>query len=290
MTETTPRAIAHYSEILADEIDGQPVNAHTINEWGEWVRTNPDTDTPARLIQWARARAYDYQRDLKVSDTRATRFERMRNALDSTLYRDRVHLARVLGELYGDQPKHGYEHAVWDMWLRVAYASGILYGYASETHRLAEYLVNTFGDRSRELWREVSERARNSEGSYPEPVSVEEAVSTAVARYGLTTDSHPADPRLSDGWRKIWATAKEADLCEIFDTLALALGVPEQSFTKSGVITVSFYATANVYVDGVDPDDVGDAVSLDDLMENIDRYTIDIQDYDTSELEIDSDD
>ena len=200
--------------------------------------------------------------------------------------RDRLALMQALSEIHSDSPKVSLESPQWQAWCRVIVTVGVATGYASDVHSLMRELDEVMPFDANELWRDVSAGMRDSEGSFPESVSSEIAISRAWSRYASDLPLHPSDPRLSDGWEAIWRSAKRADLCNVWDDMAQRLGVPEVVISRSGYVTVSGSFSVNVYVDGVT--DTGDIdIDWSEVIDQMTRDDVYIDDIETSELELD---
>lgn len=198
---------------------------------------------------------------------------------------DREELRDALESLHGDQPKLALENSQWETWCRFIVHVGIRTGHASDVHNLTSYLDNVVPFSAEAIFRDISHDLRQEDGTYPSPVPAEEAIVQAKRRYGAEL-YHPADPRLSEGWELIWRTAKQADLCSIWDDMADTLGVPQVTVTKSGYVTVTGTFSVSVYVEGVTDEGELD-IDTGDVIDQLDRYTLEIDDVDTSELELD---
>ena len=292
--EITPRPIGHASEILFDEIDRQPVNAHTINEWAQWLRTEATREQVADVLVYFRRLHANTTESLNQHKKGAERWRTTAESIRETLADDREHLARVWRILEEYRSHNGLETIPappeddrWTQWLGVAYGVGILTGHASEAHRLAEELRHEF-PQAVEVWDRISAYWRTPDATYPQPVDVGDAVRTALMQSPNRPTGHALDPALAEGWRQIWLTAKRHDMCEVFDTLATALGVPRYEFTKSGYVDVSFYGRVSVPVEGVRPgDDIEEYIDLDDIVANLTSYEITVDGIDTSDLGLD---
>lgn len=245
-----------------------------------------DREELERLINYARglvSRSTERVESARITGERNRRVATARGDLRDY---DRRALTRALESLHGDEPKLTTEAQQWETWARLIIHVGCLTGHASDTHTLMRELDGSLPFDTDVLFRDVSSGLREDGGTFPEPVSGEEAIVSAWHRYGADLPIHPSDPRLSDGWELIWRTAKRADLCAVWDELALTLGVPNVDVTRSGYVRVTGTFAVSVYVEGItDTDDID--IDLQDVLENLDRYSVDVEDYDTSDLEWD---
>lgn len=158
-----------------------------------------------------------------------------------------------------------------EAWFSVAIRAGILGGYSNESHRLANYVSDM--PRARDIWQETAESLRDEYNSFPEPVSIEEALAEALKQVERSTGEqlgHPADPRLNDFWTKMHDLANEADFCDVWNAYTLALGVtverPEPE-KVSGTMQVQVCITVPWYVEDVDAEDF-------DAWDHVDSYDI----------------
>ena len=246
-----------------------------------------DRDALESLLTEARY-AMERQRDRNEHMERySRRWERVATYREQLRNRERTALVDALQKLHSDQTPVPLDSEQWQWWLRVAVHAGILAGYPSDVHSLMMHLEDDFGnDTALAIWNSVSASMRTEDGSFPDTVSAEESIVRAWQHYAEHLEHHPSDPRLADGWETIWRTAKRASLCDIFDNLAEVLGVPRFEVTKSGYVTVSGSFSVSVPVSGVLSDDDID-IDIDEIIENLGRYEIDVHDIDTSELEVD---
>lgn len=217
--------------------------------------------------------------DMENARKRAVYYSAQADGMQTLMERDRQAIQSILESAYGTDTKFDTDWSGWESYLRIAYYSGILSGNAHEAHSLAMHLDGEFR-KAEEIWREVSAESRTSEGTYPDPVSMEEAIGKAWKRYGHASLAHPADPRLSEGWERLWRIAKGAGLCEVFDTMAETLGVPKPSVTRSGYIRVRFSGTVDIPVEEWEGTDIDEFLDLDTVAEHIDRYDIDVEGWD----------
>lgn len=229
--------------------------------------------------RYASQRLRDRMEHTEKVERRTSQVARARETLRD---HDRRELVKALGQLHEGATPLPLEHAEWMVWLRVIITAGVWAGYPSDVHNLCRELGESFGDTALEVWHTRSAELRNEDGSFPDPVSTEEAIAKAWQGYWGQLQHHPSDPRLAEGWATIWRLAKRSGLCDVWDVMAEQLGVPTTELTQSGEVTVSGTFSATIYVEGVtdyDPD-----ISLDDVLANLDRYSIEIDEIDTDNL------
>jgi len=231
------------------------------------------------IVMRARERVEQYEK-------RATHQNQRANEIGSLRDRDRLALVSALQEIHADSPKVSMEAPQWEAWCRLIVTVGVATGYASDVHTLMREIDHLFTFDAEDIFREVSSGMRDSEGSFPEPVTAESAIARAWSRYASDLPLHPSDPRLSDGWQAIWISAKRGDLCNVWDDMARALGVPETVVTRSGYVTVQGTFSVAVPVSGIATDEDID-IDWSEVIDAMNRDDVYIDDYDTSELEID---
>ena len=238
---------------------------------------------------WFFRRVYlNEQEHTKQAGVRSQHLEERMQGMRIIAERDKTALRKALEEIYGDMPKVMMEWDGWKTYLAMAFHIGIMTGYAGETHRLVIALkYENEIEGIEDLWDTISRDLRTPDGTYPNPVPAERATGEAWRIYGyrLSVQVHPADPRLDEGWRKLWMLAKSEGLCEVFDTLADSLGVHKPEITRSGTVTVRFSGYVDVDVSEWDGDDIWEVVDDDDVRQAI-RYDghLEMDDIDTSEL------
>jgi hypothetical protein len=246
-----------------------------------------DTERLADLLHSARSAMARATERIENGLTRANRAESVARARDELREYDRAELVKSLGTLHDGEATLSLESGEWLVWLRLIITAGVLSGYANDVHNLCVALGDDLGlgADARQVWHDVSASLRSEDGSYPEPVSSEQAIAQALRQYRRELSHHVSDPRLADGWSAVWRVAKSADLCDVWDTMAEQLGVPRVEITKSGYVNVSGTFSVSVYVEGVSDDDID--ISLSDVMEAMDRHDLSIDEWDTSDLEMD---
>lgn len=252
---------------------------------GALERLSNDREQLEELLTEARYSMQRARDRIDHYDRMVTRHAQVGRAQNDLREYDRLELVKSLESLHSDSPKLSLEHGEWLIWLRLIVCAGIWAGYASDVHSLVSSLRHELGDAPNEVWHSISAELRNDEGNYPEPVSTEQAVAMAWRRYWGQLEHHPSDPRLSDGWEKIWRTAKTSGLCDVWDSMAETLGVPRAEITQSGYVTVSGTFSASVYVEGVIDGDYD--IDLDEVIGNLGRYDVEIEEYDDSDLTFD---
>ncbi len=244
-----------------------------------------DTERLSDLLMNARRSMARATERIAHNETRATRAERVAQARDELRDYDRRALGDSLQTLHEDGTPLPLDSPEWVIWLRLIITAGVLAGQDSDVHNLCIALGADLSVDAREVWRETSASLRGEDGTYPEPVPSEQAIAQALRKYRHSLGHHVSDPRLSDGWARVWRVAKGAGLCDVWDTMAEQLGVPPVAITKSGYVTVTGSFSVEVYVDGVTDDDVD--ISHSDVIEAMDRHDISIDEWDTSALEMD---
>ena len=250
-----------------------------------YLTSNPESLSEL-LVSARNAMARATER-IESNNTRARRAESVARAREDMRDYDRRVLVESLQRLHGDEPALTLESGEWLVWLRLIISAGVWAGYANDVHNLCIALGDDLGmsTDARQVWHDVSASLRQEDGTYPEPVASEEAIAMAWRKYYGQLNHHPSDPRLADGWSAVWRIAKQADLCDVWDTMAEQLGVPRVEITKSGYVNVSGTFSVSVYVEGVTDDDID--ISMTDILEAMDRHDISVDDYDTSDLEWD---
>lgn len=205
--------------------------------------------------------------------------------------RDQATVERLLKEMGEHQTPFDLDNAeVWAPWWEAIVTAGIYAGHASEVHRLCVE-ASEFGSIALDAWERISRDLRNDSGHYPDQLSQVEAVEKAHRRYTHTavTPIHPADTRLSDGWRAIWLTAKKSDFCNVWDDMAEQMGIPQPELpTRSGTVTVSGSFSVAVPVSGVAfGESAGDFIDHNDIIRAMEYYDIEIHDIEDEDLEVD---
>lgn len=209
------------------------------------------------------------------SDRRAQTAYRTVSAQRKQTNRDRNYLHQLVADLPeadpidfdGDEALH---------WYGVIARAGILAGYATDVQRLLDDIAVNHGyANAQTAWKTADETLTN-DGEYPVPVSIEEAVAEAQAHaFGR---GHPMRPEMHKFWAMVWTVAKsDTSLCEVFDEMALALGLSENLrplirswFMVSG--TFSARLEGEHYA-GETPD-----FDIDEVYREIDRYSLEIED------------
>lgn len=264
-------------ELFADDLSHD-----RLNEWLDQLTADRETLSTA-LTDWRRA----FARAQAERESLTTRRDRALGQVSSVRVmrdRDRYALESALRQIHGDAGQITDETVKRD-WLKVAIHAGILNGYASEAHALAR--ESGWDDDDETVWREVSDALRREDGTYPEPVSADEATGTAYGHYryrSTVANHHPADPRLGDMWRHLYRVAKTSSMCGVFDDLAQSLGVPAgYEPTYSGTVDIRFSGYVTVSVENVDPDDALDMVDESDIIQALrdGNGSLDIDEYDT---------
>ncbi len=93
-------------------------------------------------------------------------------------------------------------------------------------------------------------------------------------------DIHPEDPRVRHIWRRASRIASANGFCQEYDKIASGLGLPELEFDYSGDVSVRVSAYVSIPVSGqatredIANNDIADQITTDDIIENLDRYTI----------------
>jgi len=295
MTDTTN---GYLGADNAQAADREPVDPSMFTDLDATIDTDAlaralATETPERvatyLSQWRgylnhyaeTAKRLDRQRDYAVMEQRS---------LESLRQRDQRELEHALESIHNGTTPFALDMVtVWQPWLEAIVVAGIRAGYASEVHRLMNDL-SAFGSLPRDVWETTSASLRQADGAYPETVSPARAVVLAEHHYrlGAAPRIHPADPRLAEGWREIWHTAKRGGLCDVWDTMAELMGIPKVApLTREGYVQVSGSFTVSVRVSGVEDGDQVD-IGFNDIVDAIAEdpaYALDIDEIDDSELE-----
>ena len=238
-----------------------------------------------QLLTDARYQVQHLRDRLEHAGRAEVRWMTIAGARDNLRDMDRKELVRALSQLHDGSTPLAWEAPEWTAWLKVIATAGIRAGHPSDTHQLFTNLRDIFGNTADEVWHERSAALRQTDGSYPDPVPHEQAVASAWHAFYGELHHHPSDPRLAEGWAQIWRKAKASGLCDVWDTMAEMIGIPQTVLTQSGEVTVSGTFSTTIYVDGVtdyDPD-----ISLDEVIENLSRYDIEIDTIDTDELTYD---
>lgn len=273
--------------LFQDEFGGHDDIQRMAETWSGDVET-------LKEALWYFRRSYQNIRDdhksygLQLAHMRA-RFDGFRTITD----RDKTALREALEQIYGDVAKLDSDWYGWETYLHMAFYIGVMTGHAGEMHRLAWALKADGGFENAEtVWDTVSRGLRGEDGRYPDPIPGEQAAGMAWReyRYGFSgsTVIHPSDPRLDDGWEKLFRLAKNEGLCEVFDTLAESFGVHKPELTRSGTVTVRFSGYVDLPVEGWDGDDIYEVIDTDDVAAAI-RYDghLEIDDVDISDTDWD---
>lgn len=176
---------------------------------------------------------------------------------------DLAKLHEMTADQVNDFPQIGKDSEEAKRWYGFIARAGILAGNADDVARLLRAIDSDGHPVAWEAFEETREALTTNE-SYPEPVAIEQAVANAKV-WGL---SHPLTPHLHEFWKWVWEQAKSTvGLCEVFDQMALALGLPEQwqptregGFMAYGSYAVPIWRTGVPY--GEDPE-----ISLDEIIE-----------------------
>jgi len=258
-----PQELPNAWELLAEEIDNQKVE-DIAKAWA----TNPQHLKES--LWYLRRQHANAQSDIRERLTQVAHLRGRFDGIQVMRDRDQKAVRMLLEQKNSGEQQIGFYHPIWLEFFKVGFQVGILAGYAGETHRLA-IALNEHEDTGNisELWDTVSREARTPEGTYPNPVSIEEAAGRVWRYAGNNVDIHPADPRLDNGWMELWKMAKSEDLCEVFDTIALVIGIEKPQVTKSGTVEVRFSGTVDVPVEGWDGDDIWEVISEYDIRDAI---------------------
>ena len=183
--------------------------------------------------------------------------------------RDREYLRRLVHDLPAGDPID-LEGAEALYWYGVIARAGILAGYAGEAERLLLAISRDGYAPARDAWETANETLR-VDGTYPAPVSIEEAVQGAVTHYG----NHPLEPQFHEFWQYVWKGARtDAGLCGVFDEMAGVLGLPtEWTPTREGYWLFQGTFCVRVYAEDVPVDehpefdrwDILQAMTADDI-------------------------
>ena len=174
------------------------------------------------------------------------------SAMRRTRERDRNYLQTLVRDLpAGDPIDLDGTDALY--WYEVIARAGILAGYAGDAERLLRTIQHDGYSNAVQAWETASETLR-VDGTYPTPVSIEEAVAQALTHYG----QHPLQPELHEFWQYVWRVAKTgAGLCSVFDEMASVLGLPtEWTPTRDGYWLFQGTFSVRVYADDVPMEEV----------------------------------
>lgn len=280
-TENTNEVIegveAPVEEPKPHELFEETFESGTLSRFREWFNTAEAAQVEAALIWWRRAHMNTVD-DKQRYAAAVKRSDADRHATQVLAQRDRNAIQEALQKLHGDDEPFGLDWHGWPEYLRMAFTAGILSGHAQEAHALALNLAESF-EQSEEIYDQLARYWRNGDGRFPDPVTLEQAVAQAWRQHYNRSDlGHPADPRLSDGWEIIWRRAKDAQLCDVFDNLAEALGVPRPNVTRSGYVRVAFSGYVDINVDEWSGTDITELIDSYTVADEIGAHDIDITD------------
>lgn len=195
--------------------------------------------------------------------------------VEELLQREREFLTPLIEQAHAGEEKFSMESPQVECYLEIAYRAGIFAGQHAEAHRLAVE-IDDYRTGQREKFDEIARALRTPEGSFPDPISIPEAVAKAIR--AVRPSVHSLDPRLSEFWEKLHELAKRnAGFCEVYDRMCEALGTPEVPYqTKSGTITVRATIDVEVPISGAPVDEHGSAeydIDSSDVLGALDLYS-----------------
>lgn len=131
---------------------------------------------------------------------------------------------------YEQEPKlTATDETLKPFWTRTRRMASLM-GYREDFERLA-----------RELELELDEYNPPSSDSEVSTNEEAEALRERATRDGVNSmPYHPSDPRLSLVWEQAWQSAKDADLCTVFEAMAerLCIPTPEMSWSHDLTLTI----------------------------------------------------
>lgn len=245
-------------------------NVDTFQAVAEWMRTQ-DVETVRQALIDYRVK---YRGAVDMREYHMERGQKMVSqvgALARQVAYESAHAKEALAVAHANANPYPITWAGWPAHLSVAFEIGIRTGHANETRNLAWHLdragmgtdyTGTPGESLEAMVEQIAQTLRdNNDGELPETATSTQAVADTIDRrrrvHARMPELHPADPRLADGWRTVWQIAKrDANFCDVFDSLAEALGVPDEYApepepTFEGTVVVSVTLDIPVFVHGL---------------------------------------
>lgn len=245
------------------------LDTETLESVAQWLRAQDVQTVRQALIDYRNK--YRYASDMhQHSNQRNQGLVRAVGALSRRVAYEAQHAHDALQQAHTDDEQVPITAPEWANHLSVAFEVGLRVGLPNETRTLATYLdtrgmgAGVHTDEPAILAGMVErliEMLRDENGQMPDPVASVQAVADTIERRKRSRthlpEKHPADPRLGDGWRLVWETAKrDANFCDTFDALAEALGVPdkyapEPEPTFEGTVIATVTLDVPVFVHGL---------------------------------------
>lgn len=276
MTDTTNGHAGTDNARATEPVSVSPIDAlsadadnETLEKVAEWFRTSDTDDVRQALIDYR----VKYRGAVDMREYHMERGQGMVSqigALARQVAYESAHAKEALAVAHANANPYPVTWEGWTNHLSVAFEIGIRSGHANETRTLAFHLdragmgadSTTHGESLERMVNQLAETLRdNNGGELPATATGQQAVADTIERrrriHARMPELHPADPRLADGWRLVWQTAKrDAQLCDVFDMLAEALGVPDEYApepepTYEGTVIVSVTLDIPVFVHGL---------------------------------------
>lgn len=259
------------------EVFATNLESETLSAIAEWLKTQtPETIGSALLdLRRQHVAAVDMR---EYHAGRAHDLTSQVSALHRYASVEHTHAVSATQLAYADHNPLAISWEGWANQMSIAFEVGIRAGHANETRTLAFHLdraglgadSTTRADSLEAMAEQIASTLReNNGGELPHATTAVQGVADTIERRrrirANLPEMHPADPRLADGWRLVWQTAKrDANFCDTFDHLAEALGVPDEYAPApepkwEGTVIVTVTVDIPVYVSGLTSPDTESA-------------------------------